>query len=598
VSVDERPSRTEPWPESCDAPGAEADGAANANTVLHKDGNRPWRTKDVRRLIKAKKFTDARELIGQPVGGAREIVRFQLSAEIAEADGRDTESVKYLEEAYTLDPGNTRTVAAYLRILTYTGNYRTALLVCRNLPERLKKKNSIKLETYILYRQIGWVAKAEKVWPGAAPASGLMNRLKGILHMVVASLHLFIEKREEKFLLSSFGNLSVFRDINYRNQYQVYEFQREMDQALIELNRANVRSGLVFKIFLIASLVISFSAVGLTTFHLPGSGSVGFRVSFVLIFTATICFLSYKLDDIIDTAKVGFLLIIFELFICLVTATVLLKSVVSYDQWMGLVGIGLLSASAVLVLLIMVIFIVRICATYYQKQVMRKHALSIVVDILASLLAQIRDVNNRSHLAYRRHWLLKLEQAADILEHYAPRMLPSHDQGTSQWLETFFSQAAEGLRHMKMCILRPTENSWEHLLQKLNQQLTALATDNWENLLLVEKPNRQQTPSKRDRLIRFTRGIIVALLPAAALFSLSPFVDFGDDALKTARLATLGWAVLSIVYNIDPLFSTKLITLRGILAPQDETTSESKESKTRDRERQETLLAHRAPPDQ
>lgn len=551
--------RTETSPKSHNAPREEPDGAARENAVLS------WRAKDIRRLIEAKDYKAARNHIGQPASGKREIVRLRLLADIARAEGRYTESVKYLEDAYALDPKNLKTAAEYLEILGIVDNYRMALRVHEELPEKLKSKSRIRFAMYLIYSWIGWPEKAAEVRPLAGLSNVRSNRLKRLVHRIVAPHRLRIENEEEDQLHVQSKNLQILRSICHRSQSLAYEFLGDLDRALIAHIRANRWLSITDYILRFAFPVTAAGAVSLFLVRVPSGGPVGLRVGVGLICSIGIYFLGGKLYDIPASYRDSIALVISFLFFCGTTGAFLLKFAADYGSWIGLTGIGLIAGSTVLALATTVKHIQIVCVSYYRNRVERKYARFMVVSILADLLTEISDVSKRSSLTDSKFSLLRqLESAAHLLEHDVPKQMPSRDQSTDEWLANILREAAESLRHMKKMVLAPAGNSWERLTRMLSQQITALATENLASLLR-RSSNREQPRSNRDRLVSAAKLIVVTMLPAVGLFSLSPLIGFNSDALRWARVAVFGWAVLSILFALDPSLRDKVDTARNIV---------------------------------
>jgi hypothetical protein len=530
----------------------------------------------------AKDYLTARKLLGQPAGGEREIVRLRLLAEVAQAESQDAgagkreldalkhfaESVKYLEDAYEHDPTNVMTVAAYLHTLAYMGNYRTALRVYWDLPDRLKRKPSIKFAINNIYKRIGWWAKANRLRPAGTLNGGRLRRLMShwlltlrlVWRKIIKLRAVRIEDQEEKLFRGRWcDNLRVLHEIRHSEQFQIYALHEEVDQALIAEVRTMIRAGIVLKITRRLFPLIACSVAGMILMLIPGSSPTGLRVAVGIAFAAGAYFLASKLYSVPITQRGTLLLNIAELFVYLATGTILLEFAPGRSRWLDLTAMGFISASIVIALLIVIEPITFACIDYRHGMVARRNTRALVVDILADLLIQVKDTTWRNNLDRRRAWLRMLEYAAQLLERYGARQLFGRRIDRS---DDFFSGAAGGIRYLKRFILKPEKRNGEKLVELLVKELTALATGSWGDLRMGAVPQEPTGWLKRilPSIKKTTTVVTVAILPAAALFSLHFFIDFGNDVLKWVRVTVIGWAVITVLHAIDPDRTSKLLT--------------------------------------
>lgn len=504
--------------------------------------------KVARRLIKAKNYAAARDLIAHPLTDSDdESRRLRLVAKAWSEEDRHVEAAECLRLAYALRPDSRKVVAAYLSELAIVGNYRTALRVHDDLPRRDQRRREILWEMHFLYKWLGWAGNADLMRRAAEVPTDLSDRLAVAVRRIIRPLLLRIEARQRVDLLQFDKYFGTLRAIKFQSVDQRYEFHSDVDDLMLAWSRTRAWLGLLNKLLRVLYPIVMGAA--LVLFLLFGSdvGSVVLRLPMGIAGAGLMYLAGRKLWDMtatysratVATGSFG---------LCGLIAGTLLLRFAAGNGFLTMVGVTLLGGAVIVIFSVLGGLVLGGVDGYVEQRVSRRNARAAVSAHLIEVIARIGEPSGRGLGGY---WLWKLETAARLLEHRLPRQVRTYDQRTAAWLDERCAGAAEALRHMKLHVLSPAGASWEHLSRLLHQQLAALATGNWHNLVWRQPPGKEAR-SKRDTLISAVRVVVVAFLPAGSLFALSPWLDFGDGIFRWARLVVFGWALLSVLLALDP----------------------------------------------
>jgi hypothetical protein len=200
-----------------------------------------------------------------------------------------------------------------------------------------------------------------------------------------------------------------------------------------------------------------------------------------------------------------------------------------------------------------------------RRFLFQRSAEAIVAIRLARVIAWLQgnDTEYRDH-AIRRQMSTHLEAAAGTVEHSFPRFLwlPANSSNTT--LRHHFRSVSHHMREYQLWVMVPSPRSRKDLLQELTRMYGAIALREMD--LLPATPTLQLDRPHQLRLALSTVWKLLAgFLPLGIVlilqwrgFKLPSPLDTG--AISVAAL----WAFASVMMLIDPLFSTRLATVKDI----------------------------------
>jgi hypothetical protein len=227
------------------------------------------------------------------------------------------------------------------------------------------------------------------------------------------------------------------------------------------------------------------------------------------------------------------------------------------QRWAVLAGGSLVAAAAVAGLFFISAATPTWWSTIADRRMWRRNPREEILDDFLSLLYEIDDVHKRNDFAERARWVDKIERAARYLERHLPHAFGPADASTLIWRADRAAGAAIAVRQLKRHLIAPRADSWDQLIAGLRAATIAVASGQlgdlrWASPVPVD-------PRRRLKLaLGIARTVAVAAIPFAVVLAVTPLVDFDNETLRWARLATLGWAVIYLLIAADPNLKDKI----------------------------------------
>lgn len=195
--------------------------------------------------------------------------------------------------------------------------------------------------------------------------------------------------------------------------------------------------------------------------------------------------------------------------------------------------------------------------------------------IIEDLGILIRDLQTGVPLTLTaRHRLLaRLETLAIRFQRDMFRYYVTGDPTTEVWVKEELEKMAAALREIKRKLAFASVSTVGDIADELRMLLhSALRTD-WSAFPRSELP-RLSRRQKWLRVLHFVRACLVAALPLLLMYLLQS-LEFVVEEKLTAYI-TIGaylWAVVSLLFMLDPVMNTKVTTLREALGSVTKLTS-------------------------
>ncbi|MBV9597035.1 MAG: hypothetical protein JOZ87_09225 [Chloroflexi bacterium] len=164
----------------------------------------------------------------------------------------------------------------------------------------------------------------------------------------------------------------------------------------------------------------------------------------------------------------------------------------------------------------------------------------------------VASQSNRWPSIHARQQLLEdLEQAAACFERDLPRVLRGCDPNTDAWFRTRGREIAASVRHLKYAVLTQSDTrGW--LVDQLAGRLSRLVVGDWDGL-----PRAPATPVPprqiiRSYLARLWSLLVGAALPVGLTLLLLHNGVLPDPADKSVPVAAFAFAVLTLIFTLDP----------------------------------------------
>jgi hypothetical protein len=157
----------------------------------------------------------------------------------------------------------------------------------------------------------------------------------------------------------------------------------------------------------------------------------------------------------------------------------------------------------------------------------------------------------------------EFEQAAVTVERHLPRIVATADVRTGDWLKIRSAGIAASLRDYKMRVLIPGSQTALELHTEMRSLLVSLGNGDW-NAIRSCDPDPVTRREGARRLFSFGRSIFTALMPAIVLLLVQQ-TDYKltGGVANWAIVASVAWAVVSLLLLIDPQFAEKFGFVTG-----------------------------------
>ena len=175
------------------------------------------------------------------------------------------------------------------------------------------------------------------------------------------------------------------------------------------------------------------------------------------------------------------------------------------------------------------------------------------------------------NLKTQRRLLESIEEAAECLEMLPRRLSPSI--GTKvEWMRRECSKRALAMRDLKMAVALPKGDTHEWLIGKFIAALVVTVKGSLDQLdakdeILIQRP-------LGERILLLSKEILVALLPAGAVWSLHFYsVEFIEKYLNLAMSSAIIWAAVQLMAVLEPKLKEKFALMKeipGLFGPKGE----------------------------
>jgi hypothetical protein len=543
----------------------------NGNTGSVATGPNARTLKAARKLVKEGDYLAARKMVLQLVSdNSHKSSAYELLSKIAAKEDNPAEALDHARSAYEVASRGPSAVAMYLKRLGEVENYRAALDFYRRLPKPIKHHEGVKFELYLIYRfGLRWRARASLLNPELWRRDrNLTDRLVALLiRLGGRRILIHVEKDEEKRLMDWPPNYRFYDGIRFDTPNQALAVKAQLDWALLSYQRLVTWSGFA-RFVLLAIFGVSAVIASTGVFVILGLGiQAAVQIPVGLAITAVAFGISGLFWNVAINARGTYRAAVSAttpLVISVVTVgSVLAATSLSDHKWVALVATGLLTGGLLFEIAVVGDLVRDVCAGYLFRWHRRGHARMMALDYLAGVAEDAQDARARVSVSTRRAMVYQLEYAADTIERDVLAQISARDPGSSTWFANRLKGVAEAVRQMKRQVLSPSGDSWQHLSRIARQQVAAIATDNWGGALYREPPERAPR-RKRDRILAIGQLVAVAGLPGLAAFVADVSLDLGSDARRWLIIVALSWAVLSILYVLDPALREKAEIARGV----------------------------------
>ena len=497
-----------------------------------------------------------------------------MLAKVAEKEGNLGDALRYAKAAYEFAPTDLAIAVNCLRLFSDAANYRSALELHRGLPASMASKDPVRRQLSRTYRLVGWPAMSRAVHDDTRhPSLSFVNRVKSLWWRLVDRLLIKFETVQQTRLWDWEPTAANLERIHFRSPTDAYQALAEVDKMVISDIRMRQRYQLLHLIFtglwglgcIGATLAIFIShdfghlpvliaiAAG-STIAMGAAGTLG------LTWDRNIRRLdSPTFPAVVRSTSAAW--------IGVSSVGLILSMAPTDNRWVSIVAAGVLTGAGLFTIWVFAAWCKSIYNALRYRQHKRTHAKAWAIDSLADLVNRVNNVQLRGTTSERHGCLEALEDTAALIEQHILKQLPMYDNSSSEWFAHRLAGVAESVRHMERLVLSPTSNSWDHLSRMLTQQLTAAANSNW-CAALYRKPIHAPPPKRRDRLIGIARVIFISTIPLLGTLALVPV--FGVETLRWVIIGTVGWAVLSLLFAIDPSFREKIEVARGVASSSGE----------------------------
>ncbi|QYN34389.1 hypothetical protein K1T35_39270 [Pseudonocardia sp. DSM 110487] len=519
--------------------------------------------KQARRLLKQGNFGRARAALGFTASSTTvEIARLRALADVASAESKHAEAADIYGKAHALSPQTIDVALDYIDRLTDVGTTAIAYSVFRALPETSKDSQKALRNLYWIYRFNSWNAHASKLQSEhSVVVPGFQRRIRDLARLPARPLLLRIERRLIADFEYEIDRLSSLQALGIRDPGRRYRAFMDVEAAILSSSRTSARIHLVGKFGLRALWLLAFIGVIAYFVFSVGGGEVTPELIIGPVLAASCFGLGGWAWGKSQSALTGLAyVILLSLVVGGLGALILGLAPVPI---LSITGFALIAGSVITTTAGLVTFVFSIGAAQARQKAAERNARGAIIQRLADLLSDTDEARVSGSGISGSYCALRLEEIAILLEHGMVQELRTYDHRTDEWLGDRLRGAAEALRHTKRLALSPDGMSYARMSRLLRQQLLAVATDNWMNA--AYRPPPPKTVRRwQDKLTSSLRVIAVAALPGIALLAMSPWTDFGTDIGNWARIAALGWAVLTLIWAIDPAVRDKVDVARGI----------------------------------
>jgi len=235
------------------------------------------------------------------------------------------------------------------------------------------------------------------------------------------------------------------------------------------------------------------------------------------------------------------------------------SGVLPVGGWWSWVLLGVVAILAAVACLMIAVMAVNWLWRRWSRKLIREDCPLFLLYLLLDVLDYLRPATGSRNIDRRLRLAGELEYAARCLTR---DLLPSATTsflGSRDWLAESAEGWAEAWRQMQRQILASVPGDLAKLEELLVHDIRCLATCDMGALAWREPP---PAPSRRKQVIAWVQVLVVALLPLALVLIIQQFARVPG----VFGWVTAGWAVVCVVFKLDPTIRDKLEAAQEIAA--------------------------------
>jgi hypothetical protein len=193
------------------------------------------------------------------------------------------------------------------------------------------------------------------------------------------------------------------------------------------------------------------------------------------------------------------------------------------------------------------------------RRLQRRSPREAILDRLISAATLVADPDgDKNDFGIRREILYQIEESAALIERDLPAQFESGGYDTDEWLAGRARGAATAVRDLNRQVAVSSGDSWVRLGSALRHEIGALASGDLAALRWAPARPGRIRRNLRQVAVASARTITVMALPLIIVFVFGPVAGVDAHTLTLAKIATVGWAVLCLLFAIDPTLQRKI----------------------------------------
>lgn len=246
----------------------------------------------------------------------------------------------------------------------------------------------------------------------------------------------------------------------------------------------------------------------------------------------------------------------------------ILDNLSKQNSWyLLIIGSGLGGVFIYLFALGITLFISAIIRRYLSSRLLDRFPDALLANSFLKVISKLENQDPSWRELYVKKEIMKeLEKAATLVEKKFAPALDTSDLYYDKWLNLRLSGIAASIRAKKSWICMPNQNTREHLLDIFSTAVIAVAHGRFDSLEIEElqKNDRKKVIHKAYVLLT---GIITSILPFTIYYVALKIGIIPKGKLKEyLEIMVLLWAIISILFAMDPHFKDKLDSLKNATA--------------------------------
>ncbi|GAA0947580.1 hypothetical protein GCM10009554_44430 [Kribbella koreensis] len=491
-----------------------------------------------------------------------------LLAQIAEDEDNLGQALAHIEDAVRLAPNNVRITAKYLDLLFAVGNYRRALDFASRLSQHVRSHPKVRYEMYWVYYGTDWHAHLREEFsliPDNDPSEPYVSTIERLYvrlkRATVDHLLLRTERAKAENFKVQCEDLWVIDKLSFRNLSQYYRLNAQLDSAALSYARTfenwRIVRAALRSIFLVAA--ISGLAVHYSSNSSPHPALE--RILLMPLSSIAVCVLAASIFRLTRYYSPQTFFIGLTGLAAILTGTGMYRLISQSHSKLHLLSLGIIGGG----IIVSAATVSQLITSLYFRKWWRRHyrlfARANVIDMLASILSGMANVDKQNNPVIRRRWLSQLESAAKLLESEVPKEACPNDPVTRAWLSDQLKGVAQTLRHLKRSMIAPSGKSWETASNVLRHQITAISTENWF-AAKYRAPEPRAKTSRRDQLQAVGKFVAITLIPGLGYIAIAPVLGAAENSIQRGALLSAAWGLLSALFTLDPAIKDKTAAMR------------------------------------